>query len=44
MTTGWVTDELLFWHDTAMAAHFVPAGLWVEPMPHVDSPATKRRF
>ena len=44
MSTGWVADELLFWHDTGNGAHFVPSGLWVEPMPHADSPATKRRF
>ncbi len=44
MSTGWVVDELLFWHDTGMAAHFVPSGGYVEPMPHVESPATKRRF
>jgi hypothetical protein len=44
MSTGWVTDELLFWHDAGNGAHFVPSGPWVEPMPHADSPATKRRF
>ena len=32
MTTGWVTDELLFWHETGMAADFVPAGTWADPM------------
>jgi acetoin utilization deacetylase AcuC-like enzyme len=44
VSTGWVTDELLFWHDTGMGAHFVPSGPWVEPMPHDESPASKRRF
>jgi acetoin utilization deacetylase AcuC-like enzyme len=44
VSTGWVADELLFWHDTGSGAHFVPSGPWVEPMPHADSPATKRRF
>jgi acetoin utilization deacetylase AcuC-like enzyme len=44
MSTGWIADELLFWHDTGNGAHFVPSGPWVEPMPHADSPATKRRF
>ena len=44
MSTSWGADELLFWHDKGNGAHFVPSGPWVEPKPHADSPATKRRF
>jgi acetoin utilization deacetylase AcuC-like enzyme len=45
MATGWVCHELYFWHDPGSAAAFVPAGHGiVEPEPHADSAATKRRF
>jgi acetoin utilization deacetylase AcuC-like enzyme len=44
MATGWVTDERYLWHDTRSAGGFMPAGGPIEPEPHVESPATKRRF
>src|ERR1039457_2032777 len=42
--TGWVSHERYLWHDTGSAAGFLPAGGWLEPLAHVESVATKRRF
>lgn len=42
--TGWVSHERYLWHDTGSAAGFLPAGGWLEPLAHVESEATKRRF
>lgn len=44
MTTGYVWHELYAWHDTGMAGSWYPTGPPVEPEPHVESPASKRRF
>jgi acetoin utilization deacetylase AcuC-like enzyme len=44
MATGWISDERYLWHDTRSAAGFMPAGGPIEPEPHAESPATKRRF
>lgn len=44
MTTGWVWHERYMWHDTGSAAGFIPAGGYVEPDVHVESPAAKRRL
>jgi acetoin utilization deacetylase AcuC-like enzyme len=45
MATGWLSHELYFWYDTRMAGSFLPAnGRTIEPEPHAESPATKRRF
>jgi len=45
MSTGWLSHELYFWHDTRSAAGFLPAGHGiVEPDTHAENPATKRRF
>ena len=41
---GWISDERYFWHDTGTAAGFLPSGGWLEPLAHVESIATKRRF
>ncbi|GAA0236003.1 class II histone deacetylase [Cryptosporangium japonicum] len=32
------------WHDTGTAGGPLPVSRWVEPMTHVESPDTKRRF
>jgi len=42
--TGWLCEELYLWHDTGTAAGLVASGGWLEPLAHVESPATKRRF
>jgi acetoin utilization deacetylase AcuC-like enzyme len=44
IATGWVSHERYFWHDTGTAAGFLPSGPWLEPLAHVESTATKRRF
>jgi acetoin utilization deacetylase AcuC-like enzyme len=44
MTTGWVWDERYMWHDTGRRGRSLPGGEWVEPEPHAESPATKRRL
>ncbi|MBV9167008.1 MAG: class II histone deacetylase [Solirubrobacterales bacterium] len=42
--TGWVSHERYLWHDTGSGAGFLEAGGWLEPLAHVESVATKRRF
>ncbi len=42
--TGWLSHERYLWHDTGSAAGFLAAGGWLEPLGHVESVATKRRF
>jgi acetoin utilization deacetylase AcuC-like enzyme len=42
--TGWVSHECYLWHDTGSAAGFLEAGGWLEPLAHLESVATKRRF
>jgi acetoin utilization deacetylase AcuC-like enzyme len=42
-TTAFVYDESYFWHETGTGALFLPAGGWVEPDSHVESPESKRR-
>ncbi len=42
--TGWLFEERYLWHDTGTAAGFLPAGGWLEPLAHAESPATKRRL
>jgi acetoin utilization deacetylase AcuC-like enzyme len=44
MTTGWVWDERYMWHDTGSGGEYMPARGWIEPEPHSERPATKRRF
>ena len=44
MATGFVWDERYAWHDTGHAAGSMPAGGFVEPEEHVESPESKRRF
>jgi acetoin utilization deacetylase AcuC-like enzyme len=44
MTTGFVFDERYLWHNTGSAAGYMPAGGFIQPEPHVESPASKRRF
>jgi acetoin utilization deacetylase AcuC-like enzyme len=44
MATGWVWDERYMWHDTGTGAGPLPAGGWIEPMEHIESPSAKRRF
>ena len=44
MATGFVFDERYMWHDTGSAASFMPAGGYIQPEPHVESPDSKRRF
>ncbi len=44
MATGFVFDERYMWHDTGSAAGYTPAGRFIQPEPHVDSPESKRRF
>ena len=43
-STGWVFHERYLWHDTGSAAGYLEAGGWLEPLAHVESVATKRRF
>ncbi len=42
--TGWLFEERYLWHDTGTAAGLLAAGGWLEPLSHVESPATKRRL
>ena len=42
--TGWLSHQRYLWHDTGSAAGFLEAGGWLEPLAHVESAATKRRF
>lgn len=42
--TAWVCDERCFWHDTGNAAGYLGPGGWLEPLGHVESPATKKRL
>jgi acetoin utilization deacetylase AcuC-like enzyme len=44
LTTGFVWHELYVWHDTGTGAWVMPAGLTVEPLGHIESAASKRRF
>jgi acetoin utilization deacetylase AcuC-like enzyme len=44
MPTGLVWHERTMWHDTGSGAAELPAGGWVEPLVHWESPATKRRL
>lgn len=44
MATGFVFDERYMWHDTGSAGGFMPAGGFIQPEPHVESPDSKRRF
>ena len=44
MATGFVWDERYAWHDTGHAAGSMPAGGFVEPEEHVESPESKRRL
>lgn len=44
MATGWVWDERYMWHDTGTGGGPLPAGGWIEPMPHIEAPEAKRRF
>ena len=44
MTTGLVWHERMMWHDTGSGASELPAGGWLEPHVHVESPDTKRRL
>jgi acetoin utilization deacetylase AcuC-like enzyme len=32
------------WHDTGSGGEYLPARGWIEPEPHSERPATKRRF
>ncbi len=43
-TTGLVWHERMMWHDTGSGAAELPAGGWLEPGDHAESPATKRRL
>lgn len=42
--TGWIVHETFFWHDTGTGVGPLPAGGWLEPMDHIESPAPKRRI
>lgn len=42
--TGFVWHESYAWHDTGTAAGFIPAGGYVQPDRHAESPDTKRRL
>jgi acetoin utilization deacetylase AcuC-like enzyme len=44
LTTGFVWHELYAWHDTGTGAWVMPAGLDVEPLGHIESASSKRRF
>lgn len=41
---GWVFHERYLWHDTGTAAGLLESDEWLEPLAHVESVATKRRF
>lgn len=44
-STGFVTDELCFWHDPGNYALVLPPGGWVEPYNrHIENPEPKRRM
>jgi acetoin utilization deacetylase AcuC-like enzyme len=42
MRTGFVWDERTMWHDSGN--HFGPPSHWIEPSPHPESEASKRRI
>jgi acetoin utilization deacetylase AcuC-like enzyme len=44
VATGWVWHERYMWHDTGNGGGPLPAGGWIEPMPHIEGPDAKRRF
>ncbi len=44
MRTGFVWHERYMWHDTGSGASELPAGGWLEPHVHAESPDTKRRL
>ena len=44
LSTGLVWHERMMWHDTGSGASELPAGGWLEPGEHSESPATKRRL
>lgn len=44
MPTGFVYHERYMWHDTGNAAGWIPAGGYVQPDKHVESPEAKRRL
>ena len=44
MTTGWVWEESYAWHNTGNGAGWLPAGGFVQPLGHIDSPESKSRF
>jgi acetoin utilization deacetylase AcuC-like enzyme len=43
-TSGYVWQERFAWHNPGPAAAFLPAGGFVQPGEHVDSPEVKRRM
>lgn len=44
LKTGFVWAERYAWYDTGTSAAFLPIGEWLEPEPHIESPASKRRL
>ena len=44
MVTGFVLDEQYLWHDTGSAASHMPAGVFIQPKPLVESSESKGRF
>jgi acetoin utilization deacetylase AcuC-like enzyme len=42
--TAWLFEERYLWHDTGTAAGLLASGGWLEPLAHVESPASKRRL
>ena len=42
--TGWVAEELYFWHHTQNWAGLFEPGLSVQPGEHFENAETKRRF
>jgi acetoin utilization deacetylase AcuC-like enzyme len=42
--TGLVWHERMMWHDTGSGAGELPAGGWLQPGLHAESPETKRRL
>jgi acetoin utilization deacetylase AcuC-like enzyme len=44
MATGFVYHERYMWHDTGNAAGWMPAGGYVQPDKHIESPESKRRL
>ncbi|MEV1129225.1 class II histone deacetylase [Agromyces sp. NPDC049794] len=42
--TGYVWDERYGWHDTGTYAGAIPAGGWVQPYHHFESPESKQRL